>query len=610
MTDVAWLIPALPFAAAVLGLLVGPRLPGGPAGIAIVGTAVPSLLSVALLAQTGTGTVAERVTLLTPTGGLGIFVGTRVDPLAAVVTVMVCAVALAVQVYSVAYMRGDSRYSSYAAEVSLFTAAMLTVVLAADLFMLLVGWEVMGVCSYLLIGHYWQTPSASAAAVKAFLTTRVGDVGFLFGIFTLGLGAGSFRIGTVLDAELSRTTLTVGTLLLVCGVVGKSAQFPLHTWLPDAMAGPTPISALIHAATMVAAGVYVVARLYPAFTAAPYTMPVLAVIAAVTMLLAALAALAQDDLKRVLAYSTVSQLAYMVGGLAVHAPLPAVFHLLTHAAFKALLFLCAGAVIRTVGTNLMSEMGGLRRGLPITFVTMTIGLAALAGLPPFAGFVSKDAVLGAAYEAAHHGDGSGWLVLVVGMATVVVTAAYATRAWLLTFFGRLRTAVEAHEAPPLMSVPLVLLAVPAALLGLLAVTADFAGWLGLPGPHATPELGTALVSVVLALGGVALVLAAWRRAPARDPVALLATPVRRAFDRAFYFDDAYDAVFVRPLPRLARAVLVTDERGVDGAVNGSGVAARALGGGVRMLQNGNVQLYATALFAGVVALALAVAVLA
>jgi len=620
---IAALIPILPFAAAVVGLFGGRRMPGGPALPALAGTGTATLLAVDLLRGTAAGSLTETTAVLTPIGGLDIAVGTRVDPLAAAITLMVCVVGLLVQVYSTAYLRGDPRYSSYAAVVSLFTAAMLTVVLSADLLVLLVGWEVMGVCSYLLIGHYWEQPTASAAAVKAFLTTRVGDVGFLFGIFALGVAAHSFRIADVLTRPLPHTTVVVGTLLLSCGVIGKSAQFPLHTWLPDAMAGPTPISALIHAATMVAAGVYVIARLFPLFLSSPVTLDMLAVIAAITMVLGALAALAQDDLKRVLAYSTISQLAYMVGGLAVGGYAAGVFHLLTHAAFKALLFLCAGAIIRTVGTNLMSEMGGLRRALPLTFAATTVGLAALAGLPPFAGFFSKDAVLGAAHE---RGGIVGTLVLVAGMVTVLLTAAYVTRLWLRTFFGAYASSATLQDPPPAMSVPLILLAIPSALLGFAGSGRRLSGWLGpaqvgwvaytpldatVPaGPSLTPEVGTALVSTALALIGVAAVVALWRRDPTRDPVTLLALPARRAFEHGFYLDALYDAVLVRPLPRLARAVLRLDDVAIDGVVDGSGRGARALGGGVRLLQNGNVQLYATGLVAGVVALAVAVAVLA
>ncbi len=294
-------------------------------------------------------------------GSLDVTVGVHLDRSLAYVAIAVTAVALAVQVYSVAYLDHDDRYPPYAAQVSLFTAAMLLVVVSGDLLVLLVGWEVMGACSYLLIGHDRSLPEAPAAAVKAFVVTRFGDVGFLLGIALLGVHAGSFRIAVVLATHYSPRLLTVACLLLLLGAIGKSAQFPLHTWLPDAMAGPTPISALIHAATMVAAGVIVLVKLAPLFVAAPGLLVVIGLIAVITMLLGALAAMAQDDIKRVLAWSTVSQVAYMFAGFAVNIRGEALFHLLTHAAFKALLFLCAGCVIHAVGTNSMSEMGGLRR---------------------------------------------------------------------------------------------------------------------------------------------------------------------------------------------------------------------------------------------------------
>jgi NADH-quinone oxidoreductase subunit L len=456
VTALAWLIPAAPFVAAALGLLSGGRWPRGIGPIGIGGTAVATLAAVLVAAGTPHGgPPVEHTTQLTPTGSIPVVLGTRVDGLASTVAIMVCLVALAVQIYSTKYMEGDRRYSSYTAFVSLFTAAMLLVVLSADLIVLLVGWEVMGICSYFLIGHYWERDWAQSAAVKAFVMTKLGDVPFLFGIFVLGAEAGSFKIGNVLAAVGDGRVehVTIATLLLLGGVVGKSAQFPLQSWLPDAMAGPTPISALIHAATMVAAGMYFIARLYPAFAASQATLTVLALIASITMLGSALAALAQDDIKRVLAYSTVSQLAYMGAGLAVGAPEASMFFLLAHGAFKALLFLCAGAVIHAIGTNSLREMGGLRGSMPVTFATMTIGLGALAGLPPLSGFFSKEAILSATEHAATSGgnerfftygpatavftalpqDWAAWTVFLTALLTVGVTGAYCLRLWLMAF---------------------------------------------------------------------------------------------------------------------------------------------------------------------------------
>ncbi|GGO70346.1 NADH-quinone oxidoreductase subunit 5 family protein [Nonomuraea cavernae] len=624
MTTFPLLAVLLPFAAAFAGLLLSrrPRLRApdtpetraaaarGRAGwFAIIPTAASAVLAIwlawgpgfAFIEGASPGEPVGRTYGTIVTGGIPISLTLQAGDLSAILGVLVTLVALAVQIYSVGYLHDDPRYPSYSSFISLFTSAMLLVVYAGDLLVLYVGWEIMGLCSYLLIGHWWEDRANSRAAVKAFLVTRLGDVGFLFGIFVLGVSAGSFRIDDVLAEvpEMSTGTLVAATMLLLAGVAGKSAQVPLHTWLPDAMAGPTPISALIHAATMVAAGIFIVARLFPAFLAARPTLDVLAIIAALGMLGAALAALAQDDLKRVLAYSTVSQLAYMAGGLAAGSDSAAIFHLLTHGAFKALLFLCAGAVIHHIGSNLMSQMGGLRRTLPITFVTMTVGFAALMGLPPASGFFSKDALLLTMERALTGGrltDAAALLLYGCALATVAVTGAYATRAWLRTFFGEARAValpepqpgtahvVDVREAPRTMLVPIVLLAVPALLLG-------FAG-----GPHL--DLEVAALSVVLALLGGGVVYAFWRSDPVADPSRLLG-PFLVPCERAFYVDSLYTAAFVRPLQTMARLVVRTDDRVVDGAVRGSGRTAQRLSGMLRLLQNGNVQLYVTGLLAGV-----------
>ena len=617
------LLVGVPFLAAVATLLLGGGRHRMVVLISVGGTAVALAMSVLLVLEQPwrEEQAFDGVLLSVPTGVVDITLATKVDGLSAAMVLMVCIVALLVQIYSVAYMADEVRYSSYAALVSLFTAAMLLVVVAGDLFVLLVGWEVMGICSYFLIGQYWERADARSAAVKAFLVTRLGDVGFLFGIFVLGLAAGSFRIDEVIATapEMSSVTLTLGTLLLVCGVCGKSAQFPLHTWLPDAMAGPTPISALIHAATMVAAGVFLIARLYPMFLLAPITLAVLAVIAAITMLGAALAALAQDDIKRVLAYSTVSQLAYMVGALATGSRNAAIFMLLAHAAFKALLFLAAGAVIHSVGTNLMSEMGALRSAMRTTFVTMTLGLAALVGIPPLAGFFSKESVLTAAEETAFaHAEGpmyvwTGWLILVVGLITVAVTAAYSTRLWLRTFFGRSNAAEDAvpHATPAAMLWPLILLSVPTVAFGVVGLRAEWLPtWLG---PEFEPESLapapiTAAAAVVLALLGAFWMYSLWREEPAQDPFLALPPLLRDSFATGFGLDAAYDTMFVRPVRAMARDVVRIDDNVVDAAVRGSGRNAFRLGGRLRLTENGNVQGYLTGALTGFVLIAVAVLV--
>ncbi|WP_214409836.1 NADH-quinone oxidoreductase subunit 5 family protein [Sphaerisporangium fuscum] len=640
MTGAAGAVVLLPFLGAAAGLLATRRTWGDaePPGtisraahrraawIAVLPTAVSAALAVWLLAYLWAGGalprgqasygpgfwagglpgVVEGTITVIRTGSVPVTAGLRVDGLAALVAVLVTVVALAVQVYSVGYMREEPRYPSYSAFISLFTSAMLLVVYAGDLLVLYVGWEVMGLCSYLLIGHWWEDRANSRAAVKAFLVTRTGDVGFLFGVFTLGAAAGSFRIDDVLAQvpRMSTGTLVAATLLLLFGVAGKSAQVPLHTWLPDAMAGPTPISALIHAATMVAAGIFVVARLYPAFLGARPALDALAVMASLGMLGAALAALAQDDLKRVLAYSTISQLAYMAGALAAGSDQAAIFHLLTHGAFKALLFLCAGAVIHAVGSNLMSDMGGLRRTMTITFPAMTIGFAALIGLPPASGFFSKDAVLAAIEHAAVRQapltDAAAWLLYGCALLTVAVTGAYATRAWLRTFFGDSRVQSvplpepepgvahvwDGREAPASMLWPIGVLAVPALLLGFAGATTMI-------------EWSTAAISLVVALLGAGVVYASWRADPAADPARVLG-PLRAPCERAFHVDAVYHRIFVAPVLWLAGAVARTDDTVVDGAVRGSGGLALGASGLLRRLQTGNAQLYLTGVLAGLI----------
>ncbi|MCD0452162.1 NADH-quinone oxidoreductase subunit L [Actinocorallia sp. API 0066] len=583
--------------------------PGGGARGAlgpVLYAVLPTVLTAGLTIVIGLGAWLDpgvRTAALTtiPTGGPDITVGLSVDGLAALLGVLVGLVALAVQVYSVAYMRDEPRYSSYAAFVSLFTAAMLLVVYASDLLVLYVGWEVMGICSYFLVGHHWEERTGSRAAVKAFLVTRVGDAGLLLGIIVLGLGAGSFDIATVLAKapDLPSGTVLAAALLVLCGVAGKSALFPLHTWLPDAMAGPTPISALIHAATMVAAGVYLVARLYDVFLAAPAALAVLGLMAAVSMLGSACAALAQVDLKRVLAYSTISQLAVMAAGLAVGAKSAAMFHLVTHGAFKALLFLAAGCVIHAVGSNLLADMGGLAKAMPYTFGAMTIGYLALAGVPPTSGFFSKDAVLEHVQDTALRGGDlpgwASWAVYVSLLVTIALTAAYSTRAWLLTFLGPAR---EAHEAPGLMRWPVLLLA------GVTLVL----GFAGLGSAELRPHVAPAAMSLLFTVAGAAAVYYAWRDDPAKDPALRLGV-LRRPFERAFYVDELYDRTIVGPVRLLARAVKGIDTHAVDGAVEASVPVTRFAGRLARLPQNGNPQTYLTGLLAGAVFLVLAVVAL-
>ncbi|KQX59217.1 MULTISPECIES: NADH-quinone oxidoreductase subunit L [unclassified Streptomyces] len=651
-TTLAVLVPLLPFLGSVAGLLLGRTAPGFVRPLAVLPTLAAAVLAAVVAARQGGGKAIDAATQLTPTGSVPIDLALHIDGFAALVAVLVGLVATCVQIYSTGYLREDPRYPSYAALVSLFTSAMLLVVYSGDLMVLLVGWEIMGICSYFLVGHYWETPEARAASLKAFLVTKLGDVPFLIGLFALAADAGTFRItgvlGAVASGGLDHPTLIA--LLLLAGVAGKSAQFPLHTWLPDAMAGPTPVSALIHAATMVAAGIYFTARLLPVFAASAAALTVLAVMAAITMVGSALAALAQDDIKRVLAYSTIGQLGYMAGALAVGDRGAAVFHLLSHAAFKALLFLAAGTVIHAAGTNsltAMSRMSGLAKRVPDAYWTMTVALLALAAIPPFAGFFSKEAVLVAAEHTAL-GErtvapaGAGWTVLVAGLLTALLTAAYALRLWLRTFRGRGAEAPDHGRQPIAMTTVLWVLAVPSLGFGLTVTYLD--DWFD--GNDLTPTLTTAVLGTGLAAAGAVITYAAWRTLAARtaavpapaphvahpdadaglveaealhlphpaedpaDPGRALLGPLHGPAADGFHLDAVYRAAFVRPVLAAASLVRFLDREVVDTYVRAAGNSAKGLGRLVRRAQTGNVQTYLSALLAGSVVLVIAAVALA
>ncbi len=658
-TTLAVLVPLLPFLGAAAGLLLGRTAPGFVRPLAVLPPLTALVLAVLVAVRQGGDRPVDAATELTPTGSVPVELALHIDGFAALVAVLVALVATCVQIYSTGYLRDDPRYPSYAALVSLFTSAMLLVVYSGDLMVLLVGWEIMGICSYFLVGHYWETPEARAASLKAFLVTKLGDVPFLIGLFALASDAGSFRItkilGTVASGGLDHPTLVA--LLLLAGVAGKSAQFPLHTWLPDAMAGPTPVSALIHAATMVAAGVYFIARLLPVFAASSAALVVLAVMAAVTMAGSALAALAQDDIKRVLAYSTIGQLGYMTGALAVGDRGAAVFHLLTHGAFKALLFLAAGVIIHAAGTNslaAMSRMGNLRDRVPDAYWTMTVALLALAAIPPFSGFFSKESVLGAAeHVITGHAEGvpgaAAWVVLVAGLVSALLTAAYATRLWLLAFRGRGAEAPDHGRQPIAMTSVLWVLAVPSLALGGLAY-GRLPDWFD--GHDLTPTLTTSVLGTGVALVGGIVTYGAWRQTTAlaarvplgavaahpegdaglveaeaiathtpaygdaatapdpADPGRLLLGPLHRHAAVGFHLDALYTALFVRPVQAGATLVRFLDREVVDTYVRGAGALPRLLGGAVRRAQTGNVQTYMSALLAGTVVLVVAVLLVA
>jgi len=656
----AALVPLLPFLGAAAGLLLGRRAPGFVRPLALLPTATSFALAAVVAARQGTGAPTDGAHRLTPTGSVPVDLALHLDGFSVLVAVLVGLVATCVQLYSVSYLRDDPRYPSYAALVSLFTAAMLLVVYTGDLMVLLVGWEVMGICSYFLVGHYWETEAARAASIKAFLVTKLGDVPFLIGVFALAADAHTFRITGILDAAAHGQLHhpTVVALLLLAGVAGKSAQFPLHTWLPDAMAGPTPVSALIHAATMVAAGIYLVARLLPVFTASAAALAVLAAMAAVTMVGSGLAALAQDDIKRVLAYSTIGQLGYMAGALACGDRDAAVFHLLSHGAFKALLFLAAGVVIHAAGTNsltAMSRMGSLAKRVPDAMWTMGIALAALAALPPLSGFFSKESVLRAAERAssgdtAHVPSAVGWTVLVAGLVAAVLTAAYATRLFLLAFRGSGPEVADHGRQPVLMTTVLWVLAIPTIAFGGLAYR-RLPDWFGSGSQGMSPVLVTSVLGTGLALAGVLAAYGAWKAATATrravpmgavvaespdaepalieaeaiatheeiygdvgaaddpgDPGRLLLGPLHRPAAHGFHLDAAYRLLFVRPVLAASGLVRFLDQEVVETWVKGAAGSTKLLGAAVRRAQTGNVQTYLSALLAGAIVLAVLVAV--
>jgi len=635
----AWVIPLLPFISAVITLFFGKRTPGRGSvyGIVFVGAACAMSFGVLWHFVQGGGPYEAAVSWF-QVGPLHLELGILVDGLTAIMLVVVTFISLMVHIYSLGYMHGDERFTWFYFVLSMFTAAMLTVVVSNNLIQLLIGWEVMGVCSYLLIGHWWEEKTNSNASIKAFITTRIGDVPFMFGIFALIAATGftTTNIGVTSEAiglpGVSALYVSMAAILLFGGVVGKSAQFPLHVWLPDAMAGPTPVSALIHAATMVAAGVYLLGRLFVVFLdASPWVLTTVSIIAAITMLGAALLAVVQDDIKRVLAYSTLSQLAYMVAGLSLgEAGLTAgFFHLFTHAFFKALLFLGAGSVIHAVHSNDMSDMGGLRKKMPITFWTMLIGSLALAGIFPFAGFWSKDELLVVAQKTGHY-----WLFAAF-LVTALLTAFYTARMVLITFYGDYRGQATPHESPPSMSGPLVVLAGATMFVGLLGAPqlgAVFGKWVFYEAVEASVFVPwIALLGTVLAVGGLFVGYSMYKAYREPDPMEAKLGPLWDVFQNRYYIDSFYMRAIVLPtrdrlsagvywfnqnvldaivngaavLARwLASMVMWFDRNVIDGAVNGLGSLTGQAGGVLKFIQSGNVQWYAAGLFVGVVALAI------
>ena len=614
--------------------------------------------------------------------GTNVFrLGTLIDGQSVMLLFVVTFISSLVHIYSTDYVNGDRRYTHYFAFLSLFTAAMLFMVLSSSTLQLIVGWELVGVCSFALIGHWWEEKPNSDAALKAFLTNRVGDIGLLIGVITLYFAAGqTFDIleinSKAVSGEISSTALTVAAVSLMAAVMSKSGQFILHTWLPDAMAGPTPVSALIHAATMVVAGVYMIGRLYPVFweglTISGSNINLMAFIGGLTTVGGGLLAFVQRDIKKVLAYSTVSQLGYMVLALGMGAYTAGMFHLFTHAFFKACLFLGAGSVSHAChhSFDMKSDMGGLRKHMPITFVTFLIGSAALAGIPPLAGFWSKDEILaGAGVWPGTGGNGTYLIPFIFGMLTAAMTAAYMTRTVWLTFFGEYRGHEQPHESGPRITGPLVILAGMASVVGFLNMPGPFVERIGLPSgwahrfedwvepsgvpnfpaiSHANPSLTLAIVATGLAIGAGFLVLRYYKALYAKDPMASeysdglrsknsLAAAGYNVLDNKYYLDHLYTDIVAGgtkgPVARAAYWVnqnvldgiinaagslsvgfgrfiyRYIDQGVVDGTVNASGRSASSSGQFLRKMQTGQIRQYATLMF-GAAALLAAVFILA
>ena len=562
----------------------------------------------ALLQLPDGGALVDRVYSWLHSGALHVDVALRVDPLSAAMIAIITGVGFLIHVYSVGYMAEEPDAARYFAYLNLFTAAMLLLVLGDNLLLLFVGWEGVGLCSYLLIGFWYTDPEKADAGKKAFIVNRVGDAGFLLGVFVLFWGLAAHDVWTLSFGAIAAHAgllptgvVTLVGLLFFVAATGKSAQIPLYVWLPDAMAGPTPVSALIHAATMVTAGIYLIARMHFLYALSPSALAVVAVIGAATALFAATVALVQTDIKKVLAYSTVSQLGYMFLGLGVGAYAAAVFHVMTHAFFKALLFLGAGSVIHGMHEEQdVRRMGGLRRAMPTTYGTFAVGCLAIAGFPLLSGFFSKDLILEHVFAA---GSGPLWLVGSLGAG---LTALYMFRLLFLTFWGDTRAAPEVagriHESPRVMTVPLVVLAVLSVVGGYFTLPDLLAPLYGHAHPHV--PLLVKYLPTLLALGGIGAAYWLYVRQPAAaERLGRRFAGVHRLLLNKYYVDEAYDAVVVRPLMAAADWLWrVWDTRVIDGLVNGTARVVQAGGLFLRFWQTGNVQAYALSLSLGAIVL--------
>ncbi len=605
----AALIPALPFAAFLAATAFARRRPAGAAAVSIAGTAAAFVLSCAVLcSELASPAVHAAGAEWLQLAFVNLHMGVLVNQLTALMLFIVTLVSLLVQIYSLGYMRGDAGFSRFFSFLSLFTFSMLGIVVADNLIQLYIFWELVGLSSYLLIGFWYDRPAAAAAAKKAFVVNRVGDFGFLLGILLLARAAGTFDFSGVASfaasGALPAARVTLIALLLFCGVLGKSAQFPLHVWLPDAMEGPTPVSALIHAATMVAAGVFMLARLFPVFSASPEAMSVIAGVGGFTAVFAASIALVQDDIKRILAYSTLSQLGYMVMAMGAGAYTAGIFHLAMHAFFKALLFLGAGSVIHAVHTNDIWKTGGLHRKMPVTSLTMLAASLAISGIFPFSGFWSKDEIFSALKAGGHT------YLYFAAVSAAFMTAFYMFRLYFVVFAGEPgESSRHAHEPPAVMTAPLVVLAFFSVFAGLAALphTHGIASFIFYGQPErAGLSLSIALTSSTVALSGIAL---AWlvyvRKAVPATALRAASGPLYYLLKNKYYVDELY-LFFVRNVFfALTAAIRWFDRNVVDGAVRLSGLAVRRSGDGLRRTVSGTVQSYALTVFGGMAVILLA-----
>ena len=605
----AWLIPIFPVVSFVLISFITKRFKGISAMTAIAGMSLSLLFSLGVFYDV----IASGVSMENPveyavtwlSAPVHIDAGVLIDPLTAVMLLIVTFVGLMVEIYSWGYMHNDTGFSRFFAYLSLFSSSMLGLVIANNYFQMFFFWELVGVCSYLLIGFYFHKPSAVEANKKAFVTNRVGDFGFLLGILCLFIAFGTFNfreLAAGIPAYTNVIFLTITALLIFSGPVAKSAQIPLHVWLPDAMEGPTPVSALIHAATMVAAGVYLLARGYILFFSLQDVSLIIAYIGGITAFVAGTVALVQRDLKRILAFSTMSQLGYMVMAMGVGGMTAGMFHLTSHAFFKALLFLGAGSIIHALHTQDIFEMGGVIKKMKVTGWTFIIGALALAGIPPFAGFFSKDEILTVTYE---HGYK---FLYYLGLTTAFLTAFYMARLVFTVFFGEDRQKHSGHESPWVMTLPLIILSVFAVFYGFLSKS--FASFIYFEAEgHVEPNYIIMAGSVAVALGGIILGwLVYGRKAVSAQALQVRFKPVYKLLFNQYYLNEAYQWLYINVVLNIARAFYWVDRKIVDGFINGFTSLIGRIGTKLRFVQTGSLQNYAFLFFLAIALLILWLAV--